>query len=99
MLPQSKKWALITPIQKDYWESLSKPRRERLVRDQLVTSAIDNPQVAGVLDESFSYEVFEPAELDGVKLPIVVGGREFDPDEWAVVRAEILAIPAWGADA
>lgn len=98
MLREVKKWALITPIQKDYWETLSKQRREKIVRDQIVTSAVDNPQVAGVLDDSFSYEVFEPAELGGVKLPIVVGGMEFDPDEWAVVRAEILAIPSSGVD-
>lgn len=98
MLRAAKKWALITPIQKDYWEGLSEPHREKILRDQITTSAVDNPQVSGVLDDSFSFEVFESVELDGVKLPIVVGGMEFDPDEWAVVRAEILAIPSEGAD-
>lgn len=98
MLREAKKWALITPIQKDYWEGLPRSRREKILRDQITTSAIHNPGVAGVLDDSFSFEVFEPAELDGVKLPIVVGGMEFDPDKWAVVRAEILAIPSERAD-
>lgn len=97
MLREAKKWALITPIQKSYWETLSDERRETILRDQLMVTALDNPQVAGVVDDSFSYKVFEPAELDGIKLPIVIGSRNFDPDKWTVVRAEILAIPSEGA--
>lgn len=98
MLRDAKKWALIQPIRRKYWEKLTPDEQRKLVAEILLTSALGSPQVAAVLTATFQYEEIEPVEVDGHKLPTIFGSMEFDADNWAVVRTEIQAIPSGGDD-
>ncbi|WP_078323648.1 hypothetical protein [Mycobacteroides salmoniphilum] len=96
MLREAKKWALIQPIRRKYWEKLTPDRQWKLIAEILVTSALSSPKVAAVLTATFQYEVIDPVEVDGQKMPIKFGHMEFDAEHWVVIRTEAQAIPSGG---
>ena len=96
---EAKRWVKLVTVSKEYWDILSADQRAEVLRGELMADADQSVGVGEVIDHTFAFEVFEPAVLDGIRLPLFLcGGLEIDLDKHVVVRAEIMAYPSKDAD-
>lgn len=95
---EAKRWVKLVTFSKEYWDILSEDQRAEVLRGELMSDAETSAEVTEVIEHTFTFEVFEPAVVDGIRLPLFLWGLEIDLDKHVVVRAEIMAYPSKDAD-